>query len=1056
MKYIQRGAALLTVLALLCTLTPPVKAAGETVTIATEQEFADFAKSCTRDVWSQGVTVELKADLDLSNMSFTPVPIFQGTFHGNGHTISGLSFEEKGSKVGLFRTLTQSAVVENLTVEGSLEPQGSASQVGLLAGENYGTVRGCTARGALSAQEDVGGLVGFNGEEGRLLQCSNEATVSGVTNAGGITGQNLGWIEGCTNSGPVNIQADQETPTSVGGVAGLSRGTIRSCTNTGAVGYQHVGYNMGGIVGLQSGEVSGCTNTGPVKGRKDVGGIVGQFEPYTSLTYGESPSERLTESLGALFDRLEDFTNQFNTMATQGLADAQAVQNSLSVVQDRVHAAGTEGMDDFRSMSDSLYQYTTGISGSLDQLREDLGDFSDDAEDALQDALDESDALLDALKELAQQGDSGLGQAIHALEDTISAIRAQLQTIQDHRQAMAQELDALKQYLADVAKLILSGQFEQALQLPFPSLDPVGHFTAITQALKNIPGLAAKLPGEWADIYDETSHALGQAGKDMDRALDRLNEALTTLNHAGGRFADDAQDSLEEVSRGCDQIRDLLKDYTDTLGDKAQSAVDDIHRELTVIQDQMDDMTQAAKEDNDALYATSQAIMDQMEQVRQAISGLGEEPELTVTDLTDEETQGPGLVMGCTVSGTVEGDSNVGGIAGTVSTELGDDPEATFDLGDLKLMSDVYATLRALVRQCRFDGAVTVKNECGGGIAGRCEAGVILDCAARGSVETGGDYCGGIIGRTRGKVMGCSALTDLTGQSWLGGVAGLGQDISDCRTMVRADSTGEYQGAIAGQVEGTLSENRYLMEELAGVDGVDYAGTAQGLDFEAFSQLEGIPADFLTFSYRFVVNGQTVAEIPFSYGGDLDMSQVPAMPEQNGQYGQWPQFPTQDLRRSMVLEAQFTAPTATLADQNGIAQLLVEGTFAPDAALSVKQESLPDWNAEGYEALNAWSYEVTGSQADTVTVRLRAEGAKTPAAAVYQDGQWKLADSTLEGSYLVFTAPVQGQVMLLDGGAPFPWLWVLGAGTAAVLLGGWFLYRKKGHRKTEEKPTADV
>ena len=109
-----------------------------------------------------------------------------------------------------------------------------------------------------------------------------------------------------------------------------------------------------------------------------------------SLTYGESPSERLTDSLGVLFDRLEDFTNQFNTMATQGLADAQAVQNSLSAVQDRVHAAGTEGMEDFRSMSDSLYQYTTGISGSLDQLREDLGDFSDEAEDALQDALNES------------------------------------------------------------------------------------------------------------------------------------------------------------------------------------------------------------------------------------------------------------------------------------------------------------------------------------------------------------------------------------------------------------------------------------------------------------------------------------------------------------------------------------------------------------------------------------------------------------------------------------------------------------------------------------------
>lgn len=98
------------------------------------------------------------------------------------------------------------------------------------------------------------------------------------------------------------------------------------------------------------------------------------------------------------------------------------------------------------------------------------------------------------------------------------------------------------------------------------------------------------------------------------------------------------------------------------------------------------------------------------------------------------------------MSGTVEGDSNVGGIVGTVSAELGDDPEATFDFGDMKLMSDVYATLRAVVRNCRFDGAVTVKNECGGGVAGRCEAGAILDCAARGTVETGGDYCGGIAG----------------------------------------------------------------------------------------------------------------------------------------------------------------------------------------------------------------------------------------------------------------------------------------------------------------------
>lgn len=1052
MKQIQRGAALLTVLALLCTLTLPAAAASDTVTIATVQDFTNFSKQCTRDTWSQGITVELTADLDLSGSDFTPVPIFQGTFHGNGHTISGFSFEKKGSKTGLFRTLTASAVVEDLTVEGDLAPQGSASQAGLLVGENYGTVSRCAARGSVSGQEDIGGLVGLNGESGCIQSCTSATAVTGVTNVGGITGQNLGTVENSSNTGEINTQADQETPTSVGGIAGLSRGTIRGCTNSGAVGYQHVGYNMGGIVGLQSGEISSCSNTAPIQGRKDVGGIAGQFEPNTSLTYGPSPSQQLTNSLSSLFDQLEHFTNQLNDMISRGVDDAQAIHDSLSAIQDRTHAAGTEGRDDFKAMSDQLYQHTTAISGSLDSLRDDLDQFSEEAGDQFQEALDQTDTLLSKLEKLASQADSGLGKAIRALEDTISGIRDQLQLIRTHRQAMAEELDNVKQYVSDVARLIAAGQFEQALQLPFPSLDLTGHVQAIAGALKEIPHLAAKLPGQWNDIHDQASQALGQTGQDIDRALNALYEALTALNEAGDHFSSDLQEDLDAVNQKADAIRDLLKTYTDTLGDKAQSALDDIDGELTAIQDRVDSMTQAAGADNDALHATSQAIFDDMEAVRQAISGLGKEPELTVTDLTDEIDQGPGLIKGCTASGTVQGDTNVGGIVGTVSTELGDDPEATFDLGDLKLMSDVYATLRAVVRDCRFDGDVTAKNECGGGVAGRCEAGAIVDCAARGIVETGGDYCGGIAGRTRGKVIRCAALTDLTGQSWLGGVAGLGQDITDCRTMVRADSDGEYQGAIAGQAEGTLTGNRYLMEDLAGLDGVDYAQTAQGLDFDAFSQLDYIPADFLTFSYRFEVNGQTVAEIPFQYGDDLDTSLMPEAPKQGEEYGQWPQFPTQDLRRSMVLSVQFTTPTSTLADQDGVAQLLVEGTFSPDASLTVDQEELPDQKVEGHTSRSAWSYTVTGSQSDTITVRLRAEGVEKPAAAVYQDGSWQRVDSALDGSYLVFQAPTHGQVLLLEEQQlPLLTVGLIGGGTIVLLLAGFFLHRYGRNRIRAEK-----
>ena len=127
MKLYKRAAALILTAATLLSLAPPVSAEGDRVTISSAKEFYALVQNCTRDVWSQRVTVELTADLDLSGSDFQPIPIFQGTFHGNGHTIRGITYDHKGSTLGLFRTLTESAVVEGLCVEGLLEPQGSAS-----------------------------------------------------------------------------------------------------------------------------------------------------------------------------------------------------------------------------------------------------------------------------------------------------------------------------------------------------------------------------------------------------------------------------------------------------------------------------------------------------------------------------------------------------------------------------------------------------------------------------------------------------------------------------------------------------------------------------------------------------------------------------------------------------------------------------------------------------------------------------------------------------------------------------------------------------------------
>ena len=93
--------------------------------VSTREEFFAFAENCRMDSFSQDLIVSLDADLNLAGAEFSGVPIFCGTFLGNGHTIRGLVLKGEGSYRGLFRYLTKTARVENLKIEGLLIPEGS-------------------------------------------------------------------------------------------------------------------------------------------------------------------------------------------------------------------------------------------------------------------------------------------------------------------------------------------------------------------------------------------------------------------------------------------------------------------------------------------------------------------------------------------------------------------------------------------------------------------------------------------------------------------------------------------------------------------------------------------------------------------------------------------------------------------------------------------------------------------------------------------------------------------------------------------------------------------
>ena len=289
---------------------------GKTELISSEREFLEFAENCRLDSYSRNLTVRLLKDIDLEDAEFEGIPVFCGIFLGEGHTIRGVKITAHGESRGFFRFLTETAEVSDLTVCGTVHPQGDSSQVGGIAGENAGTIRNCTFQGELSGKVSVGGIAGVNISTGVVENCLTHGTVHGNHFVGGIAGTSQGVIRSCTNGADINTTEQQNdvelsditleavtgsesanTATDVGGIAGNSTGVIRNCENWNSVGYPHMGYNIGGIAGSQSGFLNGCLNHGTVCGRKDVGGIVGQMEPVTKISFETDTLQVLQEQL---------------------------------------------------------------------------------------------------------------------------------------------------------------------------------------------------------------------------------------------------------------------------------------------------------------------------------------------------------------------------------------------------------------------------------------------------------------------------------------------------------------------------------------------------------------------------------------------------------------------------------------------------------------------------------------------------------------------------------------------------------------------------------------
>ena len=198
-------------------------------------------------------TVCHKADTEkqVAELSWTPIGNFagnkyQGTFDGNGKTISNLYIINAASEHLGFFGYAEKGSIKNITFDNAkVKTTADDYCTGILVGvagsciENIKILANCSVEG----KNYVGGIAGrANGDIGN---CENHAMVNGANFVGGIVGdywQSVKSIISCANYGVVT-----GTGNSVGGIAGyFDSGIIQNCANYGDVtGTNYVGNLIG-------------------------------------------------------------------------------------------------------------------------------------------------------------------------------------------------------------------------------------------------------------------------------------------------------------------------------------------------------------------------------------------------------------------------------------------------------------------------------------------------------------------------------------------------------------------------------------------------------------------------------------------------------------------------------------------------------------------------------------------------------------------------------------------------------------------------------------------
>lgn len=958
MTVVLMNAPGITVIAQELPMQEEIEEKKEKVYIRTEEDLLELALHCRQDSWSEDKEVYLMNDIDLTESEFTYIPVWKGLFEGNGYTISGYSYEENGYVIGFFRYIENGGKVQNLKLKGNIKASDEQENIGGMCGINRGTIQNCTFQGVVDGKSTTGGIAGTNDKSGIISKCSVKGRITGFYYTGGLAGKNYGTIVDCHNYASVNdnsewVEQDDESGMEIlknitendnsvkiqsgvdtGGIAGYSQGNISYCTNKGRIGYEHTGYNIGGIAGRQSGTVISSINYGSIYGRKDIGGIVGQMEPYVEMSEAQSINaavNKLYQSVNKLLDDMNATKNVLSTDMLKNYADG-ALDSGHSLtnllvdgVNENINQANeiTERLEHVLDMLPGVMNHVKTAGNTMDSLREDMKE--------LQDEMESTEGL--AENENVREAISSLEQNTEKLNEHMEKVNPIIKELED---LLMNEDGSLKDWSNDLS----------------------------IEERKRVEELILELEQELADIGDVTA----DLSSDMTKVTEELSGYVSDVSGAIGsalgqttQHTDKLRDALESAGDGIRSIVDYLNAQTEIrfqgIDLETEYGIEALHYHLLGISNCMDLISNDGNHYSDVIYQDLKDVNDQLNTVFQLFADRVEAytdgvQQVIYADVSDEEleTETQGRVDYCINYGVIEGDIDVGGIAGSMSMDE-EDPEnnAAGNVG--YSFGDRYLT-KCIITHGENQGDVRAKKDGAGGIVGFMNMGVVADCEAYGVVESkDGDYVGGICGQSLSLIRRCYALCSLSGNRNIGGITGYGVTITDCYAMVDIAESDSRYGAIAGQIaldeeqEDAMQHvtgNYYVGESVSGIDNISYTNVAQPISYEELIVLPHIPEKFRQLKVTFKADGISLGTQELEIGQSLETLIFPEIPKKEGYYGEWPDMQGKVMTGNIVIEAVYQDEIPVVKEETA-ALAIVEGSFTDKTRLFVtqKEEQMP-------------------------------------------------------------------------------------------------------------------